>query len=264
MTNSGGAVVYRGEYDPHGNVLLETGSTTLNSHKFTGYEKDQSTGLDYANARMFSGSRGRFTKPDPIGLKAGNRRKPQSLNLYTYVGNDPANLVDTGGTCLVYWNQVSETYGYWDTVLCYELEGEPVPVRNADSVPQNPRLIGTRPDYDERLRKCVHDLFPGSYVDIYVLTMVEDLGYNFSRGGGEFRFWYPNPSSDPESQRINPNNYFSLRIDTTTLTSAQISASAGERSGDLVGIATRPSVLRDRTVYIASDYANNLMSGHIC
>jgi hypothetical protein len=87
--------------------------------------------------------------------------------------------------------------------------------------------------------------------------MVEDLRYNFSRGGGEFRFWYPNPSSDPESQRINPNNYFSLSIDTTTLTSAQISASAGERAGDLVGIATRPSVLRDRTVYIASDYANN-------
>jgi RHS repeat-associated protein len=96
LTSSSGAVVYRGEYDPHGNVLLETGSTTLNSHKFTEYEKDQSTGLDYANARMYSGSRGRFTKPDPIGLKAADSR-PQSLNLYSYVNNDPINLIDPTG-----------------------------------------------------------------------------------------------------------------------------------------------------------------------
>jgi RHS repeat-associated protein len=157
MTNSGGAVVYRGEYDPHGNVLLETGSTTLNSHKFTGYEKDQSTGLDYANARMFSGSRGRFTKPDPIGLKAGNRRKPQSLNLYTYVGNDPANLVDTGGTCLVYWNQVSETYGYWDTVLCYELEGGPVKL--PDPPPPPPSLdVQVNLFTKEKLSPCVIEI----------------------------------------------------------------------------------------------------------
>jgi RHS repeat-associated protein len=97
LTNASGAVVYRGEFDPYGQTLLETGSTTLNSHKFTGYEKDQSTGLDYAEARMYAGSRGRFTKPDPQWLSAASARRPQSLNRYSYVNNDPVNFVDRTG-----------------------------------------------------------------------------------------------------------------------------------------------------------------------
>jgi RHS repeat-associated protein len=96
LTNTSGTVVYRAEHDPHGNVLLETGSPTLTVHKFTSYERD-SSGLDYANARMFSGSRGRFTKPDPAGLKAGNLKIPQTLNQYTYTNNDPVNYVDPTG-----------------------------------------------------------------------------------------------------------------------------------------------------------------------
>jgi RHS repeat-associated protein len=97
LTNSTGTVVYRGEFDPYGQTLLETGSTTLNSHKFTGYEKDQSTGLDYAEARMSAGSRGRFTTPDPQWLSAASARRPQTLNRYSYVNNDPVNFVDRTG-----------------------------------------------------------------------------------------------------------------------------------------------------------------------
>jgi RHS repeat-associated protein len=92
--------VYRGEFDPYGQTLLETGSTTLNSQKFTGYEKDQTTGLDYANARMYSGSRGRFASPDPAGMWAANRARPQSLNRYAYTQSDPVNFVDGSGMFL--------------------------------------------------------------------------------------------------------------------------------------------------------------------
>jgi hypothetical protein len=46
---------------------------------------------------MYSGSRGRFTKPDPAGLKAGNLKIPQTLNQYTYTNNDPVNYVDPTG-----------------------------------------------------------------------------------------------------------------------------------------------------------------------
>jgi RHS repeat-associated protein len=97
LTNTSGAVVYRGEFDPHGQVLLETGSAALNSRKYTGYERDQATGLDYASARMYAGSRGRFTSPDPGWLSAANMQKPQSLNRYAYVNNDPVNFVDPDG-----------------------------------------------------------------------------------------------------------------------------------------------------------------------
>jgi hypothetical protein len=34
-----------------------------------------------------------------MGLQGANGRNPESLNRYTYVGNDPANYADPGGTC---------------------------------------------------------------------------------------------------------------------------------------------------------------------
>jgi RHS repeat-associated protein len=97
LTSTSGAVVYRAESDPHGQILLETGANSLDSHKYVGYERDQATGLDNAKARMYAGQRGRFTQPDPAGQRSGNRRIPQSLNLYAYAGNDPVNASDPSG-----------------------------------------------------------------------------------------------------------------------------------------------------------------------
>jgi RHS repeat-associated protein len=100
LTNTSGAVVYRGEFDPHGEALLETGSALLNSRKYTGYERDQATGLDYANARMYASNAARFTSPDPISLRSADPRRPESLNRYSYVENDSINSIDPGGTNL--------------------------------------------------------------------------------------------------------------------------------------------------------------------
>ena len=98
LTNTSGVVVYRGEYDPHGQMILETGGATfLNSRKFTGYERDWATGLDYARARTYQSARGKFMQADPLGLGAADVTNPQSLNLYSYVGNDPINFVDPTG-----------------------------------------------------------------------------------------------------------------------------------------------------------------------
>jgi hypothetical protein len=44
-------VVYRGEYDPHGQMIYEwssSGEYYKNSHKYTGYERDWATNLDNA------------------------------------------------------------------------------------------------------------------------------------------------------------------------------------------------------------------------
>jgi YD repeat-containing protein len=57
LTDTSGNVAYRAEYDPHGNLRLETGTTTLTSRKFTGYERDAAN-LDFAQARTYGYRRG--------------------------------------------------------------------------------------------------------------------------------------------------------------------------------------------------------------
>jgi len=67
-----------------------------NRKKFTGYERDNETGLDFAQARYNSSTLGRFTSPDPFSgsMSAAN---PQSFNRYAYVGNNPVNAIDPMG-----------------------------------------------------------------------------------------------------------------------------------------------------------------------
>ena len=96
MTNSTGVVVFRGEYDPHGNPIVPEwsviGNPNLNNNKFTGYERDAAAELDFAQARHYKFGRGRFMQPDPA-----NSQKLSGLNLYTYTYNDPINYVDLDG-----------------------------------------------------------------------------------------------------------------------------------------------------------------------
>ena len=71
--------------------------------KFTGYERDTETGLDFAQARYYSSQLGRFSSTDPL-LATGRAAMPQSWNRYAYVLNnplaftDPTGLGEQGGT----------------------------------------------------------------------------------------------------------------------------------------------------------------------
>ncbi len=112
-TNTSGNVVYSGEFDPHGQTLAETGSTLLHTKKFAGYERD-ATGLDYANARTYTSNRGRFMQPDPAGMQAIDMRRPQSLNRYAYVQNDPINYIDRSGKNLRSPEDEDEAEFDWD------------------------------------------------------------------------------------------------------------------------------------------------------
>jgi RHS repeat-associated protein len=67
--------------------------------KFTGYEFDAETGLNYAQARYQSSAQGRFTSVDPLGASA-NIGDPQSFNRYSYVQNMPLTAVDPTGMAL--------------------------------------------------------------------------------------------------------------------------------------------------------------------
>ncbi len=72
-------------------------STTSLSKRFTSYERSAQTGLDYAINRTYDSKQGRFTQVDPIGMGASSLGSPQTLNLYTYCGNDPINYTDPSG-----------------------------------------------------------------------------------------------------------------------------------------------------------------------
>ena len=64
--------------------------------RFTGYEKDDETGLDFAEARYYDNRFGRFTAIDPL-LASGQSSNPQSFNRYVYVMNSPTNSTDPTG-----------------------------------------------------------------------------------------------------------------------------------------------------------------------
>lgn len=64
--------------------------------KFTGYQRDDETGLDFAEARYYNNKHGRFTAVDPL-LPSGKSANPQTFNRYVYVLNNPLVLTDPNG-----------------------------------------------------------------------------------------------------------------------------------------------------------------------
>lgn len=93
VTNAAGAITEDIAYSPFGATLLDS-NTTLDSHKYTGQELDNETGLYNYNARLYDPDLGRFMSPDSIVPDPTN---PQSLNRYAYVQNNPMNYTDPSG-----------------------------------------------------------------------------------------------------------------------------------------------------------------------
>ena len=96
VTQANGTVCFSADYYPYGQEL-NYNTTCPQNYKFTGYERDPETGLDYAFNRYYNPRLGRFTSADPL---PGAVADLQSLNRYTYVRNDPGNLIDPLG---LYW-----------------------------------------------------------------------------------------------------------------------------------------------------------------
>jgi RHS repeat-associated protein len=71
--------------------------TSGNSHRFTGHERDDESGLDYMLARYHSSSLSRFTSADPVVRLSKNVVQPMRWNRYTYVLNNPLVAIDPDG-----------------------------------------------------------------------------------------------------------------------------------------------------------------------
>jgi RHS repeat-associated protein len=107
ITNAQGSVISRHDYLPFGEeIKAQTGNRTIAQgylgdadgvrQKFTQYERDLETELDFAQARYYASAQGRFTSPDPL-IASASRAMPQSWNRYSYTGNNPLKYIDPTG-----------------------------------------------------------------------------------------------------------------------------------------------------------------------
>jgi RHS repeat-associated protein len=81
----------RQAYEPFGKAILTTPGT---KDELTGKKYHNATDRYYFGARWYDAEAGRFAGVDPL---VANARDPQDLNAYSYVRNDPVNLVDPTG-----------------------------------------------------------------------------------------------------------------------------------------------------------------------
>ena len=94
ITDSQGNKCYDTDYYPYGFEAGPFTNTCPQNYKFTGFEWDPETGLDYAFGRYYNPRLGRFMSPDKRLGSVGN---PQSLNKYGYAFNNPLSLADGSG-----------------------------------------------------------------------------------------------------------------------------------------------------------------------
>ncbi len=100
--NPTGGTVERLSYDAQGKRRFANGGDDVSNSLrgvttdfgFTGHEHLDDLGLIHMNGRLYDPRIGRFVSGDPRGQ---DWRKPQTLNRYSYVKNNPLKYVDPSG-----------------------------------------------------------------------------------------------------------------------------------------------------------------------
>ncbi|MBA9088808.1 RHS repeat-associated protein [Fontibacillus solani] len=95
IIDESGNIVNNYQYDEWGNILQQQ-ERIDNAFKYAGEIQDEETGLYYLRARYYDPEVGRFISKDTY---EGQINNPLSLNLYTYVENNPSIYTDPTG----YW-----------------------------------------------------------------------------------------------------------------------------------------------------------------
>ena len=89
LTDENQAVVWKGTYDPFGQVT-ETVATVEQNLRFPGQYLNRESGLHYNYFRAYDPSTGRYTQSDPIGLAGG-------ISTYGYAYQSPTIFIDPQG-----------------------------------------------------------------------------------------------------------------------------------------------------------------------
>jgi RHS repeat-associated protein len=95
VADASGNVVKRIDYDSFGNIINDTNAAFEIPFGFAGGLHDRDTGLIRFGFRDYDPDIGRWTAKDPILFAAGD------VDLYGYVLNDPINLIDLWGLCVI-------------------------------------------------------------------------------------------------------------------------------------------------------------------
>jgi len=93
-------------YAPFGAVQAQTEGVP-NAYRFHGEVQEQETGLVFLRARYHDPSTGRFQTRDPW---RGAPFRPQTINPYVFVANDPVNAIDPSGCSPVPWQPQNMGY----------------------------------------------------------------------------------------------------------------------------------------------------------
>ncbi len=116
VTDINQTVVWRGNYDPFGEVTEQVALVEQNI-RFPGQYFDQETGLHYNYFRDYDTLLGRYIESDPIGLDGG-------INTFLYVSNKPLNRVDIFGLAESCKWVIEKVYEKQNKKLVSRAEGE--------------------------------------------------------------------------------------------------------------------------------------------
>ena len=92
ITDQNGTLVQNYRYDPSG--VQTAAGTSPQSLGYTGEPQDPDNGLVYLRARSYDPAIGRFLERDSL---LPDPKNPDSLNRYTYAGNNPSSNTDPSG-----------------------------------------------------------------------------------------------------------------------------------------------------------------------
>ncbi len=96
------------EYDAYGRIVKQSGSyADENPFRFSTKYTDAETNLVYYGYRYYNPRLGRFLNRDPIGEYGG-------INLYGFVGNNPANFYDYLGLETEEEEEEEDELGFWE------------------------------------------------------------------------------------------------------------------------------------------------------
>jgi RHS repeat-associated protein len=92
LTDATGAVIWRAEYDPYGNIFAyRTGATLHQPLRLPGQVAQDGSELYYNVHRWYRAGWGRYTQADPLGVVSSD------VNDYVYVADNPIVYKDPSG-----------------------------------------------------------------------------------------------------------------------------------------------------------------------